>query len=147
MISQDKHFTPGYDRIFVFGSNLAGIHGGGAALDAYQLYGAQMGIGEGLSGSTYAIPTKDAEIRTRPLSDIETSVQTFLRFADSHPQLQFFVTRIGCGLAGYTDGQIAPMFLGAPDNCELPTGWPDVAEQLRISRNSLSAKISHLENK
>lgn len=108
--------------IFVFGSNLAGRHGKGAALYARQHRGAIYGQGEGLQGDSYAIPTKDAFLRTLPLAEIEARVRTFLTFARQF-NAQFAVTRIGCGLAGYTDAQIAPMFENAPDNCILPDGW------------------------
>lgn len=97
-------------EIFVFGSNLAGVHGGGA---------------EGIQGHSYGIPTKDHRIETRPLADIQVSVTRFMEFAGRHLDLTFRVTRIGCGLAGYTDSQIAPMFAGAPGNCVLPDGWRD----------------------
>jgi hypothetical protein len=119
----DLKFIPGPGRIFVFGSNRMGLHGGGAALYAQRFCGALMGYGEGLQGSSYGIPTKDESIRTLPLSAIAGHVRTFLEFARSRPDLTFFVTRIGCGLAGYVDEQIAPMFAGAPNNVELPTGW------------------------
>ena len=110
-------------KIFVFGSNLAGIHGAGAALCAKQEHGAQYGVGEGRTGNAYAIPTKDHKIRTRPLADIQVSVNHFLDYAREHPELTFIVTRIGCGLAGYKDTDIAPMFDTAPSNCILPEGW------------------------
>ena len=109
--------------IFVFGSNLSGIHGAGAARDARRLFGAELGVGEGLTGNSYAIPTKDRRLKTRSLDDIKVSVDTFLQFARSHPEMKFTVTKIGCGLAGYTEDVIAPMFVTAPDNCTLPTGW------------------------
>lgn len=107
-------------KIFVFGSNAAGRHGKGAALWARQNRGAIYGQGEGLQGQSYAIPTKDIYIRTLPLDIIERGVQTFLAFAKSHPDLDFEVTPIGCGLAGYRHEQIAPMFAGAPENVQLP---------------------------
>ena len=97
-------------EIFVFGSNLAGRHGKGAALFARQKHGAIYGQGVGLQGSSYGIPTKDASIKTLPLSDINKYVKDFIAFADKNNNLQFMVTPIGCGLAGYTQEQIAPMF-------------------------------------
>lgn len=109
--------------IFVFGSNLAGRHGKGAALVALREHGAIYGRGTGLQGDSYAIPTKDAQLRSLVLDQIQKHVETFIAFAKAHPQLEFFVTRIGCGLAGYTDDQISPMFKEAPDNCHLPSGW------------------------
>lgn len=108
------------DAIFVFGSNLAGRHGKGAALEAKLRHGAIYGRGFGRQGSSYAIPTKDSSIRTLPLVDIQSAVQTFLRYALRHPELTFNVTAIGCGLAGYEPAQIAPFFALAPENCKLP---------------------------
>lgn len=113
-------------KIFVFGSNLAGIHGAGAALFARKHYGAILGKGVGLQGSSYAIPTKDYNIRTLPLEHIQLFVNDFLDFARSVPHMEFQVTRIGCGLAGYKDEDIAPMFKNAPANCELPEGWGEM---------------------
>ncbi len=109
--------------IFVFGSNLAGRHGRGAAKTAKDKYGAEYGVGEGRTGDSYAIPTKDWRLRTRSLEEIQISVYRFLEYAKEHPELQFYVTRIGCGLAGYHDDEIAPFFEGAPDNCRLPERW------------------------
>ncbi len=117
--------------IFVFGSNLAGIHGKGAAHHALLFHGAWRGVGEGLMGESYALPTKDQQIRTRHLTDIAQSVDRFIDCARRHPQLWFNVTRVGCGLAGYTDDQIAPMFDQAPDNCLLPPGWRSEATNRR----------------
>jgi hypothetical protein len=116
--------TPPPNRpIFVFGSNLAGRHGKGAALHARQTHGAVYGQGVGLQGNSYAIPTKDADLRPITLSIIRGYVQDFLAFARQHAELKFEVTRIGCGLVGYSDEQIAPMFKDAPTNCILPEGW------------------------
>lgn len=109
--------------IFVFGSNLAGRHGAGAALYAAQHHGAKRGIGRGRTGNAYAIPTKDERIRTLPLDDIYRYVQEFLTYAGERYWEVFEVTRVGCGLAGYNDGDIAPMFANAPANCVLPKGW------------------------
>jgi hypothetical protein len=120
---KDRVFEPGPGRIFVFGSNTRGVHGRGAALTAVKLYGAKYGQGEGLQGQSYAIPTKDAKLLPLSLPLIYEHVKTFLEFADMHPELTFFVTRVGCGLAGKTDAEISPFFYGAPENVELPTGW------------------------
>jgi hypothetical protein len=109
--------------VFVFGSNLAGRHGKGAALDARVRHGAQLGVGEGPTGRAYAIPTKTGDLRTRSLDDIRASVATFKAYAASHPDVTFQVTRVGCGLAGYSDDQIGPMFADAPGNCTLPEEW------------------------
>lgn len=115
--------TPPPTVVFVFGSNLAGRHGKGAALHAQQKWGAVPGKGEGLQGRSYAIPTKDQTLKVRSLYDIATSVVTFITFAADHPEMYFIVTRVGCGLAGYKDFQIAPLFTNAPSNCLLPNGW------------------------
>jgi len=106
--------------IFVFGSNLAGIHGAGAALHARNEYGAKLGEGIGRTGGAYAIPTKDERIKTLPLHRIQEYVTNFIVYAIEHPELKFNVTAIGCGLAGYTPMAIAPMFKDAPSNCILP---------------------------
>jgi hypothetical protein len=115
------------NAIFVFGSNRAGAHGGGAARTAHQSYGAEWGKGEGLTGRAYALPTKDHAIRTLRLDEVALHVDRFLTFARSHPEMRFAVTRIGCGLAGYSDQQIAPLFIDAPANCDLPEGWREFA--------------------
>lgn len=107
--------------IFVFGSNLAGRHGKGAALYARKHRGAKYGVGEGRQGNAYAIPTKDARLCPLPLCEIKRNVATFLIYAAANPTLRFQVTAIGCGLAGYKPSEIAPMFAGAPRNCDLPS--------------------------
>ena len=107
-------------EIFCFGSNRAGKHGKGAALAAYRQYGAIYGKGEGLQGQSYAIPTKDERIQTLPLEEINKHVAIFCAFAFEHPELIFLLTPIGCGLAGYSPSQIAPMFRDAPANVIFP---------------------------
>lgn len=109
--------------IFVFGSNLAGRHGKGAALTARFSYGAIYGQGYGRQGNSFAIPTKDHQLRTLPLDRIEDYVKKFFNYAAAVPNEQFQVTRIGCGYAGYKDEDIAPMFKNAPANCHLPEQW------------------------
>ena len=109
--------------VFVFGSNLAGRHGAGAALTARLGWQAQTGVGVGRTGQAYAIPTKDERLKVLQLPIIREYVDLFVGYAKAHPELRFLVTRIGCGLAGYTDAQIAPLFRGAPENCEMPKGW------------------------
>ena len=114
-----------YNEIFVFGSNLKGVHGAGAAKYARQFCGAEMGIGEGYSGWSYAIPTKDHNIKTLSLKHIGDAVERFfgeiVKYDDMY---NYKITRIGCGLAGYSDDQIAPMFMDAPLNiCWFDTAW------------------------
>lgn len=106
--------------IFVFGSNLAGKHGRGSALEAWRNRGAEYGIGKGLVGNSYAIPTKDNRLKTLPLDEIEVYVREFIEYAREHPEWMFYLVAIGCGLAGYNPEQIAPMFRGASPNCVLP---------------------------
>lgn len=113
-------------RIFVFGSNLAGRHGKGAALAARKDHGAIYGKAEGLQGSAYAIPTKSSSLVPLPLETIAGHVATFLTFAEYHPELIFSVTPIGTGLAGYTPADIAPMFRLAPANVRLPQVFLEV---------------------
>jgi hypothetical protein len=115
------------NTIFVFGSNLDGRHGKGAAWYARKMYAAEYGVGEGRTGRAYALPTKDERLQPRPLGDIAASVDLFLAYAWDHPDLEFYVTRVGCGLAGYEDEQVAPFFLLAPGNCTLPDGWREMA--------------------
>lgn len=110
-------------EIFVFGSNLAGRHGKGAALDAKQKHGAIYGQGIGLQGNSYAIPTKRGDLTILSLDIIEKYIEDFIQFAIDNPELTFNITRIGCGLAGYTDADIGPLFGEAPENCKLPIEW------------------------
>lgn len=110
-------------KIFVFGSNMAGRHGKGAALWAKQNRGAIYGQGVGLQGNSYAIPTKDAQLKTLPLWFIEEKVRDFVNFAKLHPEMEFEVTPVGCGLAGYSKEQIGPMFRDAPRNVYFMREW------------------------
>jgi hypothetical protein len=113
----------------VFGSNIAGRHGKGAALTAKEYYGAIPGCGigiqgPGLLGTSYGIPTKGQFLNVLHLSYIHYQVQEFLAYAHEHPELNCLVTRIGCGLAGYKNEQIAPMFVGdTPNNCSFDPEW------------------------
>ena len=100
----------GKNEIFVFGSNLAGFHGGGAARTAHTKFGAVWGEGVGLHGQTYAIPTMQGGVET-----IQPYVDDFLAFAQLHPELKFLVTEIGCGIAGFSVAEIAPLFRRAID--------------------------------
>ena len=96
------------NEIFVFGSNLEGMHGGGAARAAYNKFGAVWGQGVGLQGQSYGIPTMHGGIE-----EIKPYVDEFINFAKSHPELKFLVTRIGCGIAGFSDNEMAPLFKDA----------------------------------
>lgn len=116
--------------VFVFGSNLAGRHGKGAALHALKHCGAVYGQGVGLQGNSYAVPTKDERLVSLPLSVINRYVGEFLWFAEQHPELVFEVTPIGCGLAGYQPCHVAPMFAVVPANVILPDAF---LEALRLA--------------
>ena len=123
MITFHKDGTlPIRGEVFVFGSNLSGIHGAGAAKVAREEFGAQLGAGMGLMGKSYAIPTKDQYIETLPLGQVMMFVDHFMDFAEAFPQMRFFVTRVGCGFAGYKDEDIAPLFFGAT-NCSFAEEW------------------------
>lgn len=125
-IMEQKRTTPEFitslepNEIFVFGSNLKGMHGGGAAYIAYRKFGAIMGQGVGLQGQSYGIPTMQGGVET-----IRPYVDEFIEFAKSRNDLTFLVTRIGCGIAGFTDEEIAPLFekCHGVENIVLPPGW------------------------
>ena len=111
------------NMIFVFGSNLSGFHGLGAAKWAYMNKGAIWGLGEGLMGTSYALPTKGYKISFMPLDIIALYVNKFIQFAKVNPDKKFQVTKVGCGLSGFTNKQIAPMFIGSPKNCYFDSDW------------------------
>ena len=123
---EKKRTTPEFitelqpNEIFVFGSNLRGMHGGGAAYIAHRKFGAIMGQGVGLQGQSYAIPTMQGGVET-----IKPYVDEFIEFAKEHQNLTFLVTRIGCGIAGFTDNEISPLFKAAHEveNIVLPPNW------------------------
>lgn len=104
-------------EIFVFGSNAAGLHGGGAARTAYENFGAEWGRGEGLYGQSYAIPTMDGP------AAFQSAVERFLAFAASHPDLTFYLTKVGCGIAGYSENFVRIWFKNSPPNVIKPPKW------------------------
>lgn len=110
-------------RVFVFGSNESGIHGAGAAKVAYEKHGARYGKSYGHYGDSFAIPTKDEYIESMPMERVQMYVQGFLAYAIGHRKLNFQVTCIGCGLAGFKDSEIAPLFKDAPKNCLFDEKW------------------------
>lgn len=119
-------------RIFVFGSNRIGVHGGGAARYAAYSLGAQRGISEGITGRTYALPTCSRPGTPLTLAEVSVHVQRFLGLARLMPETRFFVSAVGCGIAGFTEKQIAPMFKDAPANCDLPPGWRESPDEPEI---------------
>lgn len=126
---KQPEYTPEYinrlepEEVFVFGSNLAGHHGGGAARAALNKFGAIWGQGVGLQGQSYAIPTMQGGVET-----IRPYVEEFIEFARQHPALKFYVTRIGCGIAGFRDEEIAPLFADAVgvENIILPKSFAEL---------------------
>lgn len=133
-MEENLNYTPenitqlGSDEIFVFGSNLEGLHLGGAARTAVEKFGAKMGQGVGLQGQSYAIPTMQGGVET-----IKPYVDEFIDLAREWDQTTFYITRIGCGIAGFTDEEIAPLFADAFDlyNVRLPESFVKVIRQLK----------------
>jgi hypothetical protein len=123
------------NTIFVFSSNVQGRHGAGSAKHAREVFGAVYGVGKGRTGNAYAIPTRSEssltgkKLWTLPLYEIERSVKEFIQYANEHKELTFEITKIGCGLAGFNESQIIPMFKNIPDNCILPEGWNDYVKK------------------
>ena len=111
------------NQVFVFGSNLAGFHGAGAARQAFEEFDAELGIGEGLVGNTYALPTLDRALQKRTDEDLTRSIQTFFAAALRNPDKQFLLTKVGCGIAGYDEHYIRAKFKDAPANVILPEDW------------------------
>jgi hypothetical protein len=120
---------PAGSEIFVFDSNVKGLHTTGTALMAREKFGAEPGIGAGPTGRSYAIPTETGKNKARSLPEIEKSVADFLEYARKNPDKKFFVTRIGCELAGYKNHQILPMFKNCPENCSLPEEWREAFKE------------------
>lgn len=123
----DNITSLGRDEVFVFGSNLAGIHAGGAARVALERFGAVMGQGVGMQGQSYAIPTMQGGVDT-----IKPYVDDFINLAREWDQTTFYVTRIGCGIAGFKDSEIAPLFAEAMKlyNVRLPKSFVDEISKL-----------------
>ena len=140
----NREFTPekivslAPNEIFVFGSNLAGSHGGGAARIAYNSFGAIWGQGVGLQGQSYAIPTMHGGVET-----IKPYVDEFLAFAKQYSEMKFYVTRIGCGIAGFKDVDMAPLFSEAFDmeNVILPRSFVDIISTGRRYAEEMSTMV------
>lgn len=122
------------NQVFVFGSNLDGRHGKGAALTAVRKFGAAYGKCEGLHNQSYALPTVGHRLSKMPLRDVGIHCRKFIKFAAAHPQLEFLVTPVGCGLAGYKPREIAPYFFSfqIPPNVILPKCFHDAWEKLNM---------------
>ncbi len=121
-VASDRINALSENEIFVFGSNIQGSHGGGAAWYAHKNFGAQWGVGEGLTGRTYALPTMEGK------ASMKSAVERFTECAHQHPELTFLVTAVGCGIAGYTPAEVAPLFADAAklENVYLPQVFVDV---------------------
>lgn len=121
---QHKH-TKDDPRIFVFGSNLLGIHGAGAAAYARNDLGAELGVGEGLTGRTYALPTCYQPGEPVTMQELAVYIDTFFEYASEHPEMRFFLSKIGCGIAGFDEDTVADLVdrLGPPSNVDIPPDW------------------------
>jgi hypothetical protein len=112
-------------EVFVFGSNRAGQHLGGVAHLAHEKFGAQMGVGEGMAGQSYAFPTLDENMEQVSIEDIHNSVDILIETARNNPDKTFLITKVGCGIAGFDEQEIKSCFTltKLPDNCVLPSDW------------------------
>ncbi len=121
-VASDRIANLDDNEIFVFGSNIQGMHGGGAAWYANRNFGAEWGVGEGLTGRTYALPTMEGE------ASMQKAIENFTECARRHPELTFLVTAVGCGIAGYTPQEVAPYFSEASklENVWLPQVFWDI---------------------
>jgi hypothetical protein len=110
-------------EVFVFGSNLAGRHGAGAAKQAREQFGAQLGVGEGRTGQTYALPTLDENLKQLSYKELALAAERFISYAWRNPNTVFHLTKVGCGLAGYDEERIKVLFAWTPRNVVKPEGW------------------------
>ncbi len=111
------------NEIFVFGSNLAGNHAGGAARQAAEQFGAEQGVGEGMTGQCYAFPTLDQRLWQRSMKDMDTSAHRFRQCALDNPDKTFLMTPVGTGIAGYPEKVMKSLFRDIPENVIKPKGW------------------------
>lgn len=114
------------NQVFVFGSNLRGAHLGGAARQAQEQFGAEPGIGEGLTGQCYAFPSLDAQMRKSSWDALENSRDLFYKYAREHPDKEFLMTAVGTGIAGFTAKQMMRLFQDVPTNVILPPEWKNI---------------------
>lgn len=124
------------DTLFVFGSNLAGTHAGGAAKIAHLHFGASKGVGRGWAGQSFAIPTMNEHLQQMPLSQIQHYIDDFKIYVKHHPKLKFFITAVGCGVAGYKVEEIAPMFKGIGQSVIFPESFRPFVEKTLPKINS-----------
>lgn len=117
------------NMIFVFGSNLSGIHGAGSALYAYRYRDAIWGVGEGVTGTCYALPTKGLQITPMDITEIKESINTFIKYSKIHKNQKFQITQVGCGLGGFRKENIAPLFkeiASKRSNCYFDLAWKNL---------------------
>lgn len=114
------------NHVFVFGSNLSGIHGAGSAKLAHAKFGAVWGKGNGYYGNSYALPTKGYNITFMDIATVKRYVNEFIQFASNNMDKTFKVTQVGCGLAGFNKKDIASLFKNAPSNCYFDTQWKEI---------------------
>lgn len=120
---------PRENEVFVFSSNIAGMHDTGTAKQALK-YGARHGQGVGAAGRSFAIPTKDHDLVTMKIEHIKLYIDRFIKITHEYPRVNFFITRIGDGLAGYKDRDIAPLFKGCNNNCSFADQWKPYLTEL-----------------
>lgn len=111
------------NEIFVFGSNLAGKHSAGAAFQAKKHFGAEIGVGEGLRGQSYAFPTLGRDFEKLSVGHLETSRRILYNTCEANPTMRFLLTKVGCGIAGYEEAEMKALFVEAPANLILPDDW------------------------
>jgi hypothetical protein len=112
-----------YKQVFVFGSNLAGHHAGGAALQAKEKFGAVEGVGEGVTGRCYAFPTLDEDMKRRDVRDLVESVRNLYDCCRDNSDKEFLLTKVGCGIAGYKESFMKSLFKNPPKNLIVPNQW------------------------
>jgi len=113
----------GSNQIFIFGSNILGNHFGGAAKQAYDLFSAEWGVGEGMTGQCYAFPTLDQNMEKRSEGELQNSIEELYFRASLFPEKEFLLTKVGCGIAGYDEEYMKQLFRDSPENIIKPFGW------------------------
>ena len=111
------------NEVFIFGSNIHGFHAGGAAKQAHEQFGAEWGVGEGLTGKTYAFPTLDANMQKYSVKELESIRDAFYRCVKARPEMKFLLTKVGTGIAGIDEYVMIELFRDAPENVIKPKGW------------------------
>lgn len=133
------------DTIFVFGSNMAGTHQGGAAKTALLHFGATKGVGRGWAGQSFAIPTMNEHLQQMPLSQIQHYIDDFKIYTRNHLKMKYFITSVGCGVAGYKVEEIAPMFKGISRNVIFPVSFRPFVEKTlpKLTQKFLQSILSN----